>query len=271
MGVTMRANRLLLTYLPVLAGFFVMPALGDVTLRIADDRDAESLVYVNAGRCRIETRGMPGYTVINTRDHTLAYVDTGKREYSTLSEAQLRERLDQMDGVRKSLSPHIDTLRDGLQVLPAEQRALFEQFMAGNAPPAAGKITTIVADGGVQRFAGLACAHHRMMQDGRQVGDACLLQRAGGVISPADFSTLSTAMDLLRDLSGRVGGLLGQAGNKTVLLQMQVTGIPVALRDYSSGESYRVVQASAARLDESLFSGYRVYRKVDAPVLPGLF
>ena len=267
----MQANRLLLTYLPVLAVFFALPALGDVTLRIADAKGAESLVYVNAGRCRVETRGMPGYAVINTRDHTLAYVDTGKGEYSTLSEAQLREQLDKMNGLRESLSPHMETLRDGLQMLPAEQRAMFEQFMAGNAAPGAGKTTTVVADGSVQRFGGLVCTRHRMMQGRQQVGDACLLQRAGGVISPGDFSTLSTAMDVLRDLSGRAGGLLGQAGNKTVLLQAQVSGVPVALRDFSSGESYRVVAASPARLDEALFSGYRKYRKVDAPVLPGLF
>ncbi|MGB5261571.1 MAG: hypothetical protein WBO34_13770 [Gammaproteobacteria bacterium] len=248
-----------------------MPALGDVSLRIEDDRGTESLVYVSAGRCRIETEGMTGYTVINLRDHSLAYVDTGRGEYSTLSEAQLRRQLDQMDGVRQSLSPHMETLRNGLQALPAEQRALFEQFMAGKAPPGAGRQTTLVADGGMQRFAGLVCAHHRLMQGQRQVGDACLLQRAGGVMSRGDFSTLNMAMDLLRDLSGRVGGLLDKAGNKTVLLQTEATGIPVALRDYSSGESYRVVQASAARLDESLFSGHRVYRKVDAPALPGLF
>jgi hypothetical protein len=271
MDVTMRVTGLLLSCLPALAGFFTLPALGEVTLRIADDKGVESLVYVNAGRCRIETAGIPGYTVINTRDHSLAYVDTAKGEYSTLSEAQLRERLDKMDGVRKSLSPHMETLRDGLQVLPAEQRALFEQFMAGDAPPAAGKPTTLVADGGVQQIAGLACAYHSLMQGERKVGEACLLQRAGGVVSPGDFSTLSTAMDLMRDLSGRVGGLLSQAGNKTVLLESKVSGIPLTLRDYSSGESYRVVEASAARLDETLFSGYQSYRKVDAPALPGLF
>ena len=90
-------------------------------------------------------------------------------------------------------------------------------------------------------------------------------------MSPGDFSTLNTAMGLARELSGRVGGLLGPAGNKTVLLQAKVNGIPVALRDFSSGESYRVVQASGARLDESLFSSYQAYRKVDAPALPGLF
>lgn len=257
--------------LPVLAGFFAMPAAGDVTLTIADGGGARSIVHVNAGRCRIETAGLSGYTVIDTLAHSLAYVDTAKGEYSTLSEAQLRARLDKVDGVRKSLSPHMETLRDGLQVLPAGQRAQFEQFMAGNAAPAAGKPASIIADGGTQRIAGLACAHHRMMLGERQVGDACLLQRAGGAVSSEDFSTLTTAMDLMRDLSGRAGGLLNQAGNKTVLLQSEVTGIPVALRDYSTGESYRVVSASAARLDEALFSGHRKYRQVDAPALPGLF
>lgn len=267
----MRVNRLLLKFLPVLAGFVAMPAPGDVALRIADDKDAESHVYVNAGRCRIETSGMQGYTVIDTRNHTLTYVDTAKGEYSTLSEAQLRERLDKMDEVRKSLTPHMETLRDGLQVLPAEQRAMFEQFMAGDAAPAAGNTTKIVGDGGVQRFAGLACAHYRLVQGNRQVGDVCLLQRAGGAVSPGDFATLSTAMKLMRELSGHAGGLLAQGGNKTVLLQPEVTGLPVALRDFSTGESYRVVEASPARLDEKLFSGYQTYKKVDAPVVPGLF
>jgi hypothetical protein len=165
----------------------------------------------------------------------------------------------------------METLREGLQVLPEEQRAMFEQFMAGNAPPAAGMPTTLVADGGVQQIAGLSCAYHRLMQGERKVGDACLLQHAGGVVSPADFSTLSTAMSLMRDLSGRAGGLLNQAGNKTVLLDSKVSGVPLALHDYSSGESYRVVKAGADRLDESLFNGYQSYRKVDVPELPGLF
>jgi hypothetical protein len=65
--------------------------------------------------------------------------------------------------------------------------------------------------------------------------------------------------------------LLAQGGNKTVLLQPEVTGLPVALRDFSTGESYRVVEASPARLDEKLFSDYQAYKKVDAPVVPGLF
>jgi hypothetical protein len=267
----MQVIRLLWKCLPVLAGIVTMPAAGDVTLRIADDKGVESLVYVNAGRCRIESLGLQGFAVIDTRDHSLAYVDTSKGEYSTLSEAQLHERLDKMDKVRESLTPHMETLRDGLQVLPAEQRAMFEQFMAGKAAPAAGNPTTMIADGGMQRFAGLTCAHHRLVQGNRPVGDACLLQRAGGPISPGDFSTLNNALDLMRDLSGRAGGLLGQAGNKAVLLQSNVTGIPVALRDFSTGESYRVVQVSAARLDEQLFSSYRKYKKVDAPAVPGLF
>lgn len=267
----MSASRSLLTCLPILAAFIAMPAPGDLTLRIEDDTGAKSLVYVNAGRCRIEINNVPGYTVINTLDRSLAYVDTDKGEYSTLSEVQLRERLETMNGVRKTISPHMETLADGLQILPAEQRALFEQFMAGNAPPAAGKLTTAVADGGIQRLAGLACAHHRLLQGERQVGDACLLQRADGVVSPGDFSTLSTAMDLMRDLSGRAAGLLNQAGHKTVLLQPKVNGIPVALRDYSNGESYRVVEASDARLNEKLFGAYQAYRKVDAPIFPGLF
>jgi hypothetical protein len=267
----MRVNRLLLKCLPVLVGFVVTPAPGDVSLRVVDDKGAESRIYVNAGRCRIEAMGMPGFAVIDTRNHMLAYVDTAKGEYSTLSEAQLRERLGKMDEVRNSLTPHMETLRDGLQVLPAEQRAMFEQFMAGNAAPAAGHATRIVADGGVQRFAGLACAHHRLVQGHRQVGEACLLQRAGGAVSPGDFATLSSAMKLMRELSGHAGGLLGQVGNKSVLLQSEVTGLPVALRDFSTGESYRVVEASPARLDEKLFSGYQAYKKVDAPVVPGLF
>jgi hypothetical protein len=56
--------------LPLLAGFFVVPALGDVTLRIADDKDTESLVYVYAGRCRIETRGMTITPHISSGRHT---------------------------------------------------------------------------------------------------------------------------------------------------------------------------------------------------------
>jgi hypothetical protein len=267
----MRTSRILIALLPLLTGFASLPAAADVSLRIADAGGEESRIYVNAGRCRIEAAGMSGFAVIDTRNHSLVYVDPAKQEYSTLSEAQLRERLDQMDKVRESLGPHMETLRSGLQALPAEQRAMFEQFMAGKAAPGAGAPVQIVADKSVQQFAGIACTHHRLVQGQRQVGDACLLQHAGGIVSSGDFSTLSTALGLARELSGRMGGLLSKAGNKTVLLTSNVSGIPLALRDFDSGESFRVVEASPARLDEALFSDYRKYRQTEAPALPGLF
>ncbi|MDX1697164.1 MAG: hypothetical protein R3308_02710, partial [Thiohalobacterales bacterium] len=106
---------------------------------------------------------------------------------------------------------------------------------------------------------------------GRQVGDACLLQRAGGPVSPDDLATLDTVMSLLRELSGHSAGLLAMAGSKSALLAPDMDGVPVALRDFDTGESYRVVATSARRVDERLFSGHRKYRQVDATVMPGLF
>jgi hypothetical protein len=267
----MHVIRVLLKCLPLLAGPVVLPATADVSLRIMDNTGAESTIYVSAGRCRFEGTGMPGYTVIDTRGQSLVYADPAKHEYSTLSEAQLRERIGQVDQLRDSIAPHMDSLRGGLQALSPEQRAMFEQFMAGKAAPAAGAPVQLVADRGTQRFAGLACAHHRLVQGGRQVGDACLLQQPGGVMSPEDYTTLSTVLGLLREFSGSAGGLLAAAGNKSALLHGEVNGIPVALRDFSTGESYRVVSASPNRLDNQLFNGYQGYKQVDAPAIPGLF
>jgi len=267
----MHVNRMLSKYLPLLAGLVVLPATADVSLRVMDNAGAESTIYVSAGRCRFEATGMPGYTVIDTRKQSLVYADPAKHEYSYMSEAQLRERLGQVDQLRASIAPHMDSLRGGLQALSPEQRAMFEQFMAGKAAPAAGMPVQLVADRGTQHFAGLACAHHKLQQGGRQVGDACLLQRPGGLMSPEDFSTLDTVLGLLREFSGSAGGLLAQAGNKSALLQGDIKGIPVALRDFGTGESYRVVSASPNRLDDRLFNGYRGYQQVDVPAIPGLF
>jgi hypothetical protein len=266
----MRLSHLLLC-LPALAGGVILPVQADVSLRIMDNHGSESTVYVHAGRCRVESTAMPGYAVIDTRDHSLVYADPAKSEYSTLSEAQLQQRFDQLDAVRESLAPHLESLRGGLQALPAQQRALFEQFLAGKAPPAAGAPVRLVADGGMQRFAGLVCAHHHLLAGREEVGEACLLRHPGGPLSSADFTTLDTIMGLLRKYSGRAGGLLALAGNKSALLQTQVDGIPLALRDFDTGESYRVVAFSPDRLDEQLFSNYRHYRQVETPAVPGLF
>ena len=257
--------------LPLLAAVVALPAPADVSLRIMDKQGAESILQVSAGRCRFETTDMPGYAVIDTRNHTVTRVDTARREYSTLTEEQLRASLDKVDQVRDALAPHMETLRNGLQALSPEQRAMAEQFIGAQAAPAAGPPVTLVADRGTQRIAGLSCTHHRLMQGRRQVGDACLLQRAGGPVSREDFATLDAAMSLLRELSGRAGGLLAQAGSKSALLDPGARGIPIALRDYGTGESYRVVAASPRRLDEQLFSSHRGYRQVDAPAVPGLF
>jgi hypothetical protein len=267
----MRWYPLLLQCLPVLAGWVIFPVHADVSLRIMDNHGSESTVYVHAGRCRLDSTAMPGYALIDTRDHSLVYADPARGEYSTLSETQLRDRLDQLDKVRESLAPHMETLRGGLEALPAEQRALFEQFLAGKAPPAAGVPVRLVSDGGMQHFAGLRCAHHHLLEGRHEVGDACLMQRPGGPLSAGDFNTLDTVMTLLRRYSGRAGGLLALAGNKSVLLQAQVDGIPLSLRDFETGDSYRVIASSPARIDDQLFSNYRRYRLVAAPALTDLF
>jgi len=267
----MRINLLLLNCLTLLSGLAALPAAADVSLRIADNEGVESRLYVSAGRCRFEAEGMTGYAVIDTGAHAVAYVDPGKGEYSTMSETELRAQLDKVNQVRESIAPHMDSLRGGLQLLSPEQRAMFEQFMQGKAAPAAGTPVKLVADRGMQRFAGIACTHHRLVQNGREVGEACLLQRPDGPVSATDFRTLDTVLGLLREISGSATGLLAQAGNKTALLGPDARGIPIALRDFSTGESYRVVAASARSLDGQLFNDFRNYRKVDAPALPGLF
>ncbi len=267
----MYAMRKFLKYLPILAGLVALPATADISLRIMGNSGAESTIYVSAGRCRLEASGMPGYSVIDIRKRTLTYIDPAKHEYSRLSEAQLRDRLGQVNELRTAIAPHMETLRGGLQALAPEQRAMFEQFMAGKAAPAAGPAVSLVADRGRQSFAGLDCNHYRLVQAGRQVGDTCLLQRPGGILSADDYTTMSTVMDLLREVSGNVGGLLAGAGNKSALLQQDVDGIPLALRDFGSGDSYRVVAASRNRLDDRLFDDYRGYRQVDTPDFSGLF
>ena len=263
--------RSLLSCLPLLALVTAAPCSADVSLRIQDNTGMESTVYVSAGRCRIESGDMPGYAVIDTRGRSVTHVDPSRKEYATLTDKQLRERLETVEQVRNSISPHMETVRKGMQMLAPEQRAMAEQFIAQQAAPAAGAPVRLVADGGVQQFAGLSCAHHRLMQGRRQVGDACLLQRSGGPVSPNDLATLDTVMSLLRELSGHSAGLLAMAGSKSALLAPDMDGVPVALRDFDTGESYRVVATSSRRIDEQLFSSYSSYRQVDAPAIPGLF
>ena len=267
----MRVYRLLPGCLSLLVLVAAAPVAADVSLRIMDNRGMEATVHVSAGRCRVESAEMPGYAVIDTRNRTITHVDTSRNEYATLTDKQLRKRLQTAEQVRNSISPHMETVRKGLQMLTPEQRAMAERFIAQQAAPAAGAPVRVVADGGVQRLAGLSCVHHRLMQGRRQVGDACLLQRPGGPVSPNDLATLDTVMSLLRELSGNAAGLLAMAGSKSALLAPDMQGVPVALRDFDTGETYRVVAASGRRIDERLFSGHRNYREVDAPAIPGLF
>lgn len=267
----MRTYRLLMSSVLLLALVAASPSSADVSLRIKDNRGMEATVYVSAGRCRIESTDMQGYAVIDTRGRSITHVDTSRNEYATLTDKQLRERLEMVEQVRNSISPHMETVRKGLQLLAPEQRAMAEQFIAQQAAPAAGVPVRLVADGGVQRLAGLSCAHHRLMQGSKQVGDACLLQRSGGPVSPNDLATLDTVMSLLRELSGNSAGFLAMAGSKSALLAPDMEGVPVALHDFDSGESYRVIATSSRRIDEKLFSSYRNYRQVDAPAIPGLF
>jgi hypothetical protein len=138
--------------------------------------------------------------------------------------------------------------------------------------PAAGKpvkpadISTV--DRGRHTIAGLRCQASGIMKNGRLAADICMATAASGKLSSRDFTTLEALVALSRSMAGSASGLLGGMAGQLELLEVDLEGVPVAVRDLEHGTRYEVTAVSNATLSDARFNGYGNFQKQG---LSGLF
>jgi len=235
----------------------------DATLLVQGADGLKSSIQVRNGMGRLNSSGMAGYLVFDTRSGSITYVEPDQQRYTQATAAELQASIQTAAGIRESVAPYMSDLLAGL---PAEQRRMIEQRM-GALPgaPAAGqkngadRISTVPR--GTHTIAGLRCEASGILKNGRPAAEVCMATGPGGKLSAADYATLARMVSVARELAAGAGSMLGDFADQLEFLATDIDGVPVAVRELEHGKRYQVSAVSNAVLSDALFNSYGHFRK----------
>ena len=246
-----------------------VPVSADTTLKVQGSDGLKSTIQIRNGKGRIGSEGVGEYLLYDSDTGTITYVEPLGRQYTQVTAAELEAMVQTAAGIKQSVAPYMANLLAGL---PAEQRKMIEQRMGVIAgAPAAGRpaqsagISTV--DQGRQTIAGLRCRASGILKHGRPAAEVCMATTASGQLSSRDFATLEALVKLSRSMAGNASGLLGGMAEQLELLEIELDGVPVAVRDLENNKHYQVTTVSNAALSDALFNGYGGFKRQAMPSL----
>jgi hypothetical protein len=246
-----------------------VPVHADTTLKVQGSDGLKSTIQIRNGMGRIGSEGVGEYLLYDSGTGSITYVEPLARQYTQVTAAELEAMVQTAADIKQSVAPYMANLLAGL---PAEQRKMIEQRMGViPAAPAAGKpvksagISTV--DRGMQTIAGLRCQVRGILKHGRPAAEICMATAASGQLSGRDFATLEALVVLSRSMAGNVSGLLGNMSVQLELLEIELDGVPVAVRDLENNKRYQVTAVSNAALSDVLFNGYGGFQRQAMPSL----
>ena len=208
----------------------------------ADGRDAGGMIF----------SGDPGQMI--ALDHT-------EREYYVLDEAGMQKMADEVGGA----------MRQALEGMPAEQRAMVEQMMKSSMPQAATDPTTLHATGGADTVNGYDCTSYQLRRAGATVQELCVADW-DDIEGGRDAAEAMTRMgrffqDLAQQLSDALGmDILGEQQQFLAHLE-ELDGWPVLVREFAEdGELWsevRLVSSATTSVDPELFQPPAGYRRTE--------
>jgi hypothetical protein len=245
-------------------------AVADTTLLVAGSDGTKSTIQLRGGKGKMSAAGKDEYVIYDAATGTITYVEPAQRQYTQMTAAELQSGLQTAAGIRQTVAPY---MADMLAGLPPEQRRMIEQRLgafpgapAAGREPRAERIETVAR--GKHIIAGLECKASGIVKNGHPSAEVCMATAPSGKLSPQDFDTLQAMVSFSRDMAGSAGSMLGEQAKQLGFLVTEVDGVPVAVRDLDSGNSYQVTAVSNAVLSDKLFNGYSGFRQRELPALP---
>ncbi len=110
----------------VLAALVVTPALADTRIRYVDEQSGQeqTVLTIKDGKVRIDDAGAPSWTLFDAKDDTLVTVDPDNKTWTSLDEATMQKAAGRMNAAMAKM-------REQLEQMPPEQRAMMEKMMGG--------------------------------------------------------------------------------------------------------------------------------------------
>lgn len=218
------------------------------------------------GSSRIETTAGseedPTGMIFDGERSALIVLDHERREYSVLDEATMQQMATQVGAAMQQM-------RDALEEMPPEQRAMAEQMMKQQMPQAPRKDSTLEETGETDSINGFDCRWYEVSESGKKTAELCVTGWSdidGGEEAAEPMRRMSAFFgEMARQFSEAAGmDVMGRQQNLFEHME-ELDGYPVLVRDFGDDGAVRsetrLSSAQSADVDPALFEPPADYRE----------
>lgn len=236
----------------------------------------EGQFFVEGDRVRLqgtsnEADGASEGTVLfRTSPEVLIFLNSGDKSYMEMTRADAKRIGSAIENARKQMQAQ-------LQKMTPEQRAVFEQAMAGvggaelakaSKPKKAPEPAKVVATGSSDKVGDWACKSYDVLRGSKKVAEACVAAWADLGFTQADVEGLRKLAAYQQQLFNEVNleGFSSAPGSEAFEVMEQLGGFPVRVRTLIDGKppvAMRVVKVDRKAIDPKLFEVPAGYSKRD--------
>lgn len=225
------------------------PILGTVEISTLDNSSRIEITSITSN----ESGGM----IFRGDTGDMVVIDHEVQQYYVLDQAT-------MNRLATQVSDAMQQMREALEAMPPEQRALAEQMMQQQIRPAAAPPappSTLSRTGESDEIAGFECEYYDVMREGRKIRSLCVTaweQIEEGREVASAMMQVAKFFENMREAMSGAGGLDVMDRQQEMFAYMEeLHGYPVLSRDYDATGKLtmesRLQSAGHAEIPESLF------------------
>ncbi len=223
-----------------------------IEMRSGDEPDDKLVMRVKDRMTRWDQGGSERHTVLfNADSRTLTIVNHGERSYMELDEARVKGVSDKMSAMMKQMEAQLANL-------PKEQREMLMERMPGFKRPESVSYSA-EKTGGSDTVNGFRCDNYEVNKNGQPYMKACVSSHKTLGISSADFDTLATMFEAMKDMASQF------SGSDDMMPLRELGGLPVRSKTADGGETSEIVAVNDDRLDGELFAVDASYKPQQMP------
>lgn len=243
------------SFIVVLTMLFVAPAVADTRLRYVDEQSGEeqSAIAIKDSKVRMDDAGSPSWSLFDTETRSLIVVDPDEKTWTSLDEEAMQQAAGQMNAAMAEM-------REQLEQMPPEQRAMVEKMMGGMADAGRMVETKVDRTGTTLNKAGYDCAQVFMSVGSMARSELCVVAPDELDIPPADRQALDAMQDHMKKFADTMSNAFGAAGSTFDFGFDSVGGIPVYIKQDDQPSAQILEDVSHSGVDADLFripQGYR--------------
>lgn len=230
----------------------------------ASSASSTTRISARDGSSRIETTsggedaaGM----IFDGERSAMIVLDHERREYSVLDEATMQQMATQVGSAMQQM-------REALEDMPPEQRAMAEEMMKQRMPQLSEEESTLEETGRTDSVNGFDCRWYEVSESGRKTTELCVTPWSeidGGEEIAEPMRRMSAFFEEMARQFSEAAGTDVLGGQQELFEHMEeLDGYPVLVRDFGADggalSETRLTSAETADVDPALFeppSGYR--------------